>query len=653
MARKPAGRSRGYVVVNPSKAIFPPGAPVGPYPGQTGNPVASFTQQPTLSASTGTVGQTFTATAGIVANGSVTSRVWKLGGTTISTSLTATPSAAGTLTYQEFAGSVGSTIRSVTVAAVATPTFSAQPTVAPASASAGQTFTATPGTVANGSIDRREWRLAGTVVSTALTYVSTASGALTYQEFAGAVASNLIAATVSAASGLPAAFDNMVLDLDPETLTGADNSNVPTWTDAKSGIAFTAFNTNPKLGTTGGYNGKKFVTGNASGMRCLAADMGILKTTLDTRKYTVFAVVDQVQAASQSCFFGAGGNNRLYMTADGAQVGMVTGGRSTITHPATAYTTIAYTATNATTLGGSTSNLGRTFVYGEPFSSDNINIPTSTDNAATPSTTPLDIGLFSNGAGSGLAKLRLHRLFVFAGEKSVAEVRAIQAYMDTYFAQTHPAKTFGKFLAIDGDSRSVGVGATQAIGAGINSTYQQLVATGLGYPVGAWGCYAIGGITAANNLTKAPSELDGLFTRYAVPIRHVFENFYNSRALPVGSLTSPASGTLSQQTKDYFTARKAAWGSGNSKQIACGPIDHTDIYTPPASGWATEIVANWAQLGVDGFANIWATSLGGDAACPNTAPYAPWNNDGVHLLIAGQTIQANTVITASQSIAGW
>lgn len=38
MARKPAGRSRGYVVVNPNKAIFPPGAPVGPYPGQTNTP---------------------------------------------------------------------------------------------------------------------------------------------------------------------------------------------------------------------------------------------------------------------------------------------------------------------------------------------------------------------------------------------------------------------------------------------------------------------------------------------------------------------------------------------------------------------------------------------------------------------------------------
>jgi hypothetical protein len=81
------------------------------------------------------------------------------------------------------------------------PSFTAQPTVTPTSGTAGQTFTATPGTVANGSVTAREWRLAGTVVSTALTYVSTAAGALTYQEFAGAVASNLISTTVFAATG--------------------------------------------------------------------------------------------------------------------------------------------------------------------------------------------------------------------------------------------------------------------------------------------------------------------------------------------------------------------------------------------------------------------------------------------------------------------
>jgi hypothetical protein len=81
----------------------------------------------------------------------------------------------------------------------APPSFLTQPTIAPTGGTAGQTFTATPGTVANGSVTAREWRLAGTVVSTALTYVSTAAGALTYQEFAGAVASNLVAVTVSAA----------------------------------------------------------------------------------------------------------------------------------------------------------------------------------------------------------------------------------------------------------------------------------------------------------------------------------------------------------------------------------------------------------------------------------------------------------------------
>jgi len=100
----------------------------------------AFTSQPTISPSTGTAGATtYTATPGAVSNGTITSRAWALNGSTISTGLTAAPTSAGTLTYQEFAtgtgGSASSSVLTRTVSA-ATPALALSPTVPSISSSA-------------------------------------------------------------------------------------------------------------------------------------------------------------------------------------------------------------------------------------------------------------------------------------------------------------------------------------------------------------------------------------------------------------------------------------------------------------------------------------------------------------------------------------
>jgi hypothetical protein len=83
----------------------------------------AFTAQPSISPSSGAAGTTFTATAGAVSNGAISSRAWSLNGSVISTGMTCTPAASGTLTYQEFAtgsgGSAQSTTQTVTVSAAA------------------------------------------------------------------------------------------------------------------------------------------------------------------------------------------------------------------------------------------------------------------------------------------------------------------------------------------------------------------------------------------------------------------------------------------------------------------------------------------------------------------------------------------------------
>lgn len=179
-------------------------------------PAPTFTAQPTISPTSGTAGTTtYTATPGAVSNGSITSRAWSLNGSTISTGLTASPTTAGTLIYQEFATGAGGTAQSsaqqATVSAAAStpaPSFTAQPSVSPSTGTAGTTtFTATPGTVSNGSIASRVWSLNGTPISTGLTASPASSGTLTYQETAsgagGTAQSAVQSMTIAAANVTP------------------------------------------------------------------------------------------------------------------------------------------------------------------------------------------------------------------------------------------------------------------------------------------------------------------------------------------------------------------------------------------------------------------------------------------------------------------
>ncbi|MET0372731.1 MAG: SGNH/GDSL hydrolase family protein, partial [Rhizorhabdus sp.] len=113
------------------------------YPGGS---AANFSVQPVISPSSGGVGTTYTATPGTITNGRLYSRSWKLAGSEISTGLTATPNATGTLTYQEIAygtaggGNAQSSVITTTVGA-STPAaaFTAQPTVSPSSGTASST----------------------------------------------------------------------------------------------------------------------------------------------------------------------------------------------------------------------------------------------------------------------------------------------------------------------------------------------------------------------------------------------------------------------------------------------------------------------------------------------------------------------------------
>ncbi|MBD8638292.1 hypothetical protein [Sphingomonas sp. CFBP 13733] len=199
-------------------------------------PAPSFISQPSISPNTGTAGATtFTATAGNISNGSITSRSWTINGTVISTGTTASPASSGTLTYQETAtgpgGTTQSTVQQVTVAtaAAAAPAFTTQPTVTPSTGTAGTIYTATPGAVSNGTVTSRAWSLNGSVISTGLTATPASAGTLTYQEFAtgsgGSASSSISTRTVSAAASTLALSPN-ALSITSKAAAGTLVSNI-------------------------------------------------------------------------------------------------------------------------------------------------------------------------------------------------------------------------------------------------------------------------------------------------------------------------------------------------------------------------------------------------------------------------------------------
>lgn len=140
----------------------------------------AFSGKPTVSPTSGTTADTYTATDPTVSNGAVTAREWLLDGTVIGTAATIVPGSGktGQLVRRVTAqGTNGATITTsstaVTVSAVSVPApaFSGKPTVSPTSGTTADTYTATDPTISNGSITAREWLLDGTVIGTGTTIV--------------------------------------------------------------------------------------------------------------------------------------------------------------------------------------------------------------------------------------------------------------------------------------------------------------------------------------------------------------------------------------------------------------------------------------------------------------------------------------------------
>ncbi len=441
----------------------------------------------------------------------------------------------------------------------------------------------------------------------------------------------------------------------------ADNSNLVQWNDSSASGAHAAQATGskqPKYRAAGGagVNGKAYVTFDGVDDVLGIATPGALKTAIDGLDYTIMVVVDNVASGGGGfgCVFGTGvGGDSLHVMATPTAVGNSGAKLAQMTVSGSGYRSFGVGSSDTNGFGGSGGgNLRRYFFRGCAYSSY------AEAGKATGGKTLAIGGGNVDATATFFFKGNIYRIVIWSKLLSPAEAMQAEIHFNWFYGQTHPAVTAGKFLHIDGDSRYVGVGADSGtLGWNVAGTAAYKAATGLGFPAGCYSNYAVGGLTIQKCIDKG-GEIDAaaaaLKAAYpAVAHRLMFEEFFNSRTLSVGSIAT--TGTLAYQTKQYVDARRSGMPAG-TLIVGASPCDHADVNMPAASGWGNWLSPNgnpggsgtnhWASLGFDGFAHIWEdATLGGDGANPG--------GDGIHLNEANQTVQANVLIAAYSAIGGF
>jgi len=453
--------------------------------------------------------------------------------------------------------------------------------------------------------------------------------------------------TPSPDSSLPLTA-NIVAHFDSATIPAqADNSALAAWPDSSptGADAAQADGARQPKYRTGGLGGQPYVEWAGSSAYLNVASEA-LRAVLDGKTYTMLTVVEKLSGADNASVFGAGsGGSAPWLWAGATNIGWSATSNNGCVVPhgqGSGYVSFGVVSRASYDAVAGASGLTRNVYRGTIYNSSNG--PVSTTGGSN-----MNMGA-SAGGGAFPFKGRIYRIVIWDRALTPAELLQAEVYFNAVYGQTHPAVTHGRFLHLDGDSRTVGVGASTA------DATQRLpykVAAALGFPPGAYGLYGVGSATAAELLAKG-GEIDGMAQALAAldpAIRHrlIYEEFFNARTLAIGDAMT--SGTLAHQTARYVAERRAGLPAG-AKIIGQSPIDHADQNLPSASGWAEYMRANWAALGFDGLADLWASALGGDAACPNAAPFAPWA-DGVHLNADGQTTQAGVIAAACTALAEW
>lgn len=607
----------------------------------TPTPAPVFTTQPSITGSP-IVGQTLTASDGVISNGTVSARQWlrngtAIGGATGATYLLAAADAATSVSVRISAtgagGSVDATSNGVTVtAATVKITISGTP---PTTGQVGQAYSFTP-TTANGSGTKSFTLSSGTLLgglsfntgTGAITGTPTVAGTMnglvvTVNDSTGSASTTATNVTIAAAvAQLPSGLIQRLMPWDVPAQ--ADNSDITTLTDPIGGHTYTTQSaTKPKY-RTGGLGGKPFFqVANGQYMTASYTDGpgAAVYAALTSGEYTVITFAADVGGAggsSNGVYFGNfvnGGGIFGLRAGSGGLLGAYStlqNGPGNYPGPTTGIAMSAVSCMNSypfNTTG--TTKLLRVYANGSCIGSST---QTGGANAA-------DFGLFclnngNNGwafAGKGYGHL------IFNRGLSPAEIKQVQKWFYDQIGMAYPWASASAMYSEFSNS----------IGNGQNATDTQyspiaIAAAANNIPLGTWDNLSVSGQNT-QGLVRNATDLSDIAAVTGKTLKSVVGEYYNSHW---NTGTSVA---------DHLTAT----GQLVSKIKAAAPSARLAVETMPTSGrdvtdgfvafdaYVSGVLSGYSGWGAVSVARIDQNANIGRAGDPANTTY--FQSDKIHL----------------------
>ena len=394
----------------------------------------------------------------------------------------------------------------------------------------------------------------------------------------------------------------------------ANGSKVTSWTDGVGGVvASQATPANQPTYVVNALGTKPGVAVNGTEWLSISTP-GAMGTTMQTTNYTVLMVVSNATTSSFGGLFGgnSGGSGHFYV-ANGTVAGQYNGGLLLNTLPFTGAGMVVTGGTSASTAGAWGGASWRTFLNGTLFAQLTSTGPTGIAGG-------LGIGA-SNSTGQFAGIATVHEIYVWSTPLTPGEILQAQAYFCNKYSQPMPWAAATAFVDFDGDSQTVGQGATTPA-----NSYPYLAAQALGLSYGQWTNTGFRGISLANlNLKTAElSAIPGIVGRRVV--FSMFE-YYNSRGF-VGSVNAASLSTWMASLRALGSNIKLVVGSAfssgsdpDANRLGAGSYCAVLDATPPGD-YYVPFHTVLPHMGASGAAAANPTYFNADLVHPSNLGYA-------------------------------
>ena len=394
----------------------------------------------------------------------------------------------------------------------------------------------------------------------------------------------------------------------------ANGAAVAGWTDGVGGIvAAQAIGTAQPTFKTNQVNGQPCVSFNGAQYMQVATP-GAMKTAVDGHNYTVMIACRVTGTTSLGMAFSAAtpGSDLFSFSADGSRIGRFSTG------------SVPYAALNQfATQGFTSTDQGLAFCPFANFCQHYVNGGVTHGLINAPFVTTGGFTIGGIGAGQYMGKVDIFEILVWNTTLTCTEyLQAEMAIRDKY-AQAYPWAAQSKFYVFDGDSITMGIGATAPENIGVYKAAQTL---GLAY--GQWTNLGIGGIVPSQMNALASTRVDNISALIGKDIALTVFEWYNQRSAHPG----PYNGSTA-----YLTARKAAssrtkivWGTSTDSQLDFQQVPSEQDRNAYNAAWASY----WAGAHplIDSYMSIHTNTVVGTAGTYTTA-----TADNIHPNNAGHT----------------